>query len=159
MALGKHLGQFVANSFARDLMDPACQLLNRGKCFRLDGVSETCSKTHRAQHAQFIFRETQLRPPDGSNDPCIEVLASTDEIQHFILDGIEQQSVDGEVAALNIFLRTFAEAHLVRMAAVAVADIAAEGGDLDGVAANVSSPAPAQRQTVHPPHRFQERSA
>ena len=47
---------------------------------------------------------------------------------------IEQQAVDGEVAALDIFLRTLAETHLVGMAAIAVADVTAEGGDFDHVA-------------------------
>ena len=44
---------------------------------------------------------------------------------------IEQHAVDGEVAALHIFARIAAEAHLIRMAAVGVADIAAKGRDLD----------------------------
>ena len=75
---------------------------------------------------------------DGANDSGFEVLAAADKIQHFILDGIEQQPVDGEVAALDIFLSALAEAYLVGMAAVAVADVTAEGGDLNRVVRVVS---------------------
>ena len=77
--------------------------------------------------------EAQLRISDGANDSGFEVFAAADKIQHFIADGIEQQTVDGEVAALDVFLGALAEAYLVGMAAVAVADVTAEGGDLDRV--------------------------
>src|SRR4029079_11680658 len=114
-------------------MDSAGQLLDRSKRFRLDGVSEAGGKAHRAQHAQFVFGKAKLGLANGANDPGIEVFATGNEIHHFIPNGIEQQAVDGKITALDIFLRTFAEAYLVRMAAITVADIAAEGGHLDGV--------------------------
>src|SRR4029077_15074545 len=138
VALGKHFGQFVANSFTRDLMNSAGQLRDRGKRFRLDGVSEARGKTHRTQHAQLIFGKAQLGPADGANDSGSQVLAPAYEIQHFIPDRIEQQAVDVEVPSLDIFLSTLAEAYLVRMAAITEADVAAECGDLDAVAARVS---------------------
>src|SRR6266478_2236151 len=125
VALGKHFGQFVANSFTRDLMNSAGQLRDRGKRFRLDGVPEARGKT-------------QLGPADGANDSGSQVLAPAYEIQHFIPDRIEQQTVDGEVPSLDIFLSTLAEAYLIRMAAITVAEVAAECGDLDAVAARVS---------------------
>src|ERR1700686_1608337 len=130
VAFGKHLGQFVANPFTRNLMNPAPQLLDRGKCFRLDGVSEAGGKAYRTQHSQFVFGEAYLGPADGANDSGVKVPASTHEIQNFIPEGIEQKSVDGKVAALDIFLSTFAETYLVRMGTVTVADVAAQGCDL-----------------------------
>ena len=128
MALGEHPGQFIANPLARDSTDPSRQLLDCSEGSGFDRVPEAGGKAYRAQHAQLVFGEAQLRPPDGANDSGFEVLASADEIQHFILNGIEQQAVDGKVAALDIFLSALAEAYLVGMAAVAVADVAAEGG-------------------------------
>ena len=76
--------------------------------------------------------------PDGANDSGFKVFAAANEIQDFILDGIKQQTIDGEVAALDIFLSALAETDLVGMAAIAVADVAAEGGDLNRVVGVVS---------------------
>ena len=73
---------------------------------------------------RMIPASRSLRPPTKSSTS--------------FLMGSKQQAVDGEVAALDIFLSTLAEAHLVGMAAVAVADVAAEGRDLDRVARVVS---------------------
>ena len=71
-------------------MNSERQFLDRGECLRLDGVSEAGGKAHRAQHAEFVFGEAQLGIADGANDFGFEVLAPADEIQHFIVNGIEQ---------------------------------------------------------------------
>ena len=50
----------------------------------------------------------------------------------FIFDGVEEHSVDGEVAAENVFAGVGGVTHCVRTAAIGVGAVGAEGGDLGG---------------------------
>ena len=55
------------------------------------------------------------------------------ERRDFTINGerIEEQSVDGEIAALDVVARGGGVAHRVRMASVEIGSVGAEGGDLD----------------------------
>ena len=131
MAFDEHFGQLVAHTLAGNLMDPGSQLLDRAECLRLDGVTEPRGKAHRAQHAQLVFGETQSRIADGADDFGSQILLPADVVENFVRYGIEQQAVDSEVAALDIFPSALAEAHPIGVTAVAVADVRTESGDFN----------------------------
>src|SRR6185437_16535884 len=61
---------------------------------------------------------------------CFKVLLAADEIQHFILDRIKQQSIYREITPLNIFPRITGKADFVGMAAIGITYIAAKGRNL-----------------------------
>ena len=113
-------------------MNLRCKLLNGSRSLRLDGVPEARRESHRAQHAQFIFSKTQLWLADRADDSSVQILSPTNKIEHFVLEGVQQQAVDGEIAALNVLAGILAEPYLIGMAAVGIADIRTEGCDLDG---------------------------
>ena len=89
------------------------------KGFGFDREIEARGEADGAEHAEFVFGEAQRGIADGADDFGVEIAASADEVEDLVGERIEQQAVDGEVAALDIFLWSFAEADLVRMAAIA----------------------------------------
>src|SRR5271167_2290008 len=94
LALGQHLAKLISNPLPRHLIDLRCQLLNRLRCFGLDGVAETRRKADSAQHSELVFGKAALRVSNGSNDPGFEIFASADKIQDLVRQRIEQQAVD-----------------------------------------------------------------
>ena len=102
--------------------------------FRLDAVAEARGEAHGAQHAQLVFVEAALGIADGADDAGLEIVAAADVVEDAIaVQRIQQQAVDGEVAALDVLLRALWCSDLVGMAAVGVGAVGAEGGDLDVV--------------------------
>src|SRR5581483_919434 len=104
---------------------------NGGERGGLDGVAEAGRKAHGAHHAQLVFGEAAVRRADGADDAGAQVGAPADIVQHFLGNGIEQQAVDGEVAALHVFARIGGVGDFVGMPAVGIQAVAAEGGDFD----------------------------
>src|SRR5579864_4607022 len=123
MALGEHSRKFIANPLARDLMNLGCELPDRSESCRLNRVLKTRGEPDCAQHAQCVFAKAKCGISNCTNNFCIEVLPPADKIQHFVLHRIEQQAVNGEVAALNIFARITAETDFIGMAAVGISHI------------------------------------
>ena len=72
-----------------------------------------------------------MRRADGAHDAGFQIGTSADEIENLVRKGIEQQAIDGEVAALHVLAGMAAVGDLIGMAAVGVQAIAAEGGDFD----------------------------
>src|SRR5439155_24810090 len=99
MTLGQHLGEFVAHPLAADLMNLR-GFLNGCKSYRLNSVAKARGKTHRPQQAQLVFGKATLGLPDGSDYPCYQIFASADEGEDLVLDRVEEQTIDREVAAL-----------------------------------------------------------
>ena len=88
-------------------MDLCRQIADGFESDAVDGKSETRSETHRAHHAKFVFREAAAGLADGANDSSFEVRLAADEVEHFAGIVAHQQAVDREIAALNVFLRSF----------------------------------------------------
>ena len=65
--------------------------------------------------------------------PRCKIFAAANVVQHLAGIGIEQQAVDGEVAALHVHARVFGELNFIGMAAVRVSAVTAEGSDFNGV--------------------------
>jgi hypothetical protein len=133
VAFSQHLCKLIADALARDLMDLRRKLPDGGKGCRFDRVFKTRGKPNGAQHAELVFGKTQRGITDGSDAPGFEVLLPSHEVEHLVIYGIEQQTVDGEVAALNVFAGISGEADLVGMAAIRVADVGPKGCNLNGV--------------------------
>ena len=118
------------------------------RVLRFDGVAEAGGEADGAEQAELVFVEAAMGIADGADDAGIEIGQAADVIEESCADGgrlqildgpklcgIEQQAVDGEVAALDVFGGIGGVANLVGMAAVGVDAVAAEGGNLgDGVA-------------------------
>ena len=133
VAFRKHFEDLIADAFAADLVDLRCEFTNRGKGIGLDLVAETRSKANGAKHAEFVFRKAEFRSADGADDAALKVGLAADEVQNFAGDGIKQEAVDGEVAALNVEPGFRRKLDSIRMAAVRIGAVTAIGGNLNGV--------------------------
>ena len=131
MTFDEHAREFIAHPFPRDRTDLAGQLLDRRKCGRLDRVFKTRRKAQRSQHAQLVFGKTTFRIADGTDDLVFQIPASADKVEHLPTHGIEQHPVDRKIAPRHVFPRILTEAHLIGMAPVRVANIAAKCSDFD----------------------------
>src|SRR4051812_29668878 len=77
-----------------------------------------------------VLLESLLWIADRPNDSCLQILLPADVIDHAIVDRVEEQTVNGEVAALGVFLSR-GEPHAGWMPAVVVRHIGAKSGDFD----------------------------
>jgi hypothetical protein len=130
-AFGEELGELVAEALARDLADFRGELADSGKSGGLDGISEAGGEADGADHAQLVFAEAERGLADGADEAGAEIVAATDEVENFAGARIEEQGVDGEVAAADVFFGGAGEDDVVGMPAVGIAHIGAEGGHLD----------------------------
>src|SRR5262249_46276397 len=76
-----------------------------------------------------VLAESRKGITDGANDAARQIGASVDEIEHTPVHRVHHQSIDGEIATEHVLARIDFEPHLLRMAAVEILMIAAEGGD------------------------------
>ena len=95
------------------------------------GVAEARGEADCAEHTKFVFGETAGRFADGADDFGGEISAAADEIEDFAGVVAHEESVDGEIAALDVFLRHLGIDDLVGMAAIGVAEIGTKRGDFD----------------------------
>jgi hypothetical protein len=130
-AFGEDFGQLVADALGGNLENIRDKFRDREESAALDCIAETRSKSHGANHAQLVFAEAIFGISDGANDSGAQVFLAADEIENFIRERVEHQAVDGEVAALYIFFRPGGVFNPIRMAAIGVANVAAERGDFD----------------------------
>ena len=96
-----------------------------------DGVAEARGEADGAQHAEFVFGETAGRFADGADNSGGKIGATTDEVEDFADVVAHEKAVDGEIAALDVFLGRLGIDDLVGMAAIGVAEVGAKRGDLD----------------------------
>ena len=118
VAFGQHFGQLIAYALRRDLANATRLLLDLPEGHGLDRVSEARRKADGAQHTQSILGESPSGFADGPDGLCFHVFLTADKIEHPVLQGVEQQAIDREVAPFDILPRLLAEANLVRVAAV-----------------------------------------
>src|SRR4051812_2478450 len=105
MALGEHLGQFVADALAGDLVDLMSEALDGRERLIVNLVAEASGKADGAQHAQLVFTEGSFRWADGADYLVAQVLLPANIGENFVCGRIEEQAVDGEIAALDVLLR------------------------------------------------------
>ena len=132
-ALDEHFCEFVAHTLAAYCIDKRGERTHGAPGFRLDFEAEAGGEAHTTQHAQMVFFKAQLGAADGANDAGIEIRYAA----YIVDDGraeiagaaqrVEEQAVDGEVAALHVFLGSVGVANRIGMAAVGICAIGAEG--------------------------------
>ena len=96
----------------------------------VDREIESGGEADGAEHAEFVFAKPQAGVADGADDVGFEVFLAADVVDDLFGDGVEEQAVDGEVAALGVVLGG-GERDAVGVAAVAVGGVGAERGDFD----------------------------
>ena len=85
-----------------------------------------------AEEAETVFGKAGEGIADGADLLGSEIGLALDVIEEFVFEGIEKHAVDGEVAALGIFLGG-GEGDGGRAATVEVGAVDAEGGDFEDV--------------------------
>jgi hypothetical protein len=128
-ALSEETSEFLANAFSGDDIDFVGLLADGGEGGGFDGVTETCGEADGAEHAEFVFRETPHGIADGADDSRGEVGAAADEVENFTRVVAHEESIDGEIAALDVFSRSLGVDDLIGVPAVGIAHVGAEGSD------------------------------
>jgi len=130
---GQQAEQFIADAFGADAADLRGQLLDRGEGGRFEGKAEGGGKPDRPQQAQVVLGKTPGRVADGADDPGLQIRPPVDEISDFPGIRIEEQRVDGEVAAEGVCAGV-GERDGFGTAPVGVRRVGAIAGDFDGLA-------------------------
>ena len=130
-AFGQNFGEFVAQPFRRDDQNLRRESANGRGGLRLNREIKARGESHGADKPQFIFFEAPLGIADSANDPRAQIGAAVDVIEDFVGARIEQQAVDGEIAAQDIFLRRWRENDAVGMPPVGIADVRAESSNFN----------------------------
>jgi len=139
----EHFGQFFTDTLTAYGMDARGELADCGEGGGFDGEAETGSKADRAKEAEVVFFETLFGSTNGADYAGIEIVEAANVIEQSCANGgrlliwrgigemsrVEQQAVDREVAALDVFCGSFGIADFVGVAAVGINTIVSEGGD------------------------------
>src|SRR3954465_8563162 len=83
-----------------------------------------------------VLVEGRVGTADGAEGPRLKIELAGDVVDDLIGEGVEKEAVDGEVAALGVFLGG-GELHFGGTAAVEVFAVGAERGDFDDALADV----------------------
>ena len=86
-----------------------------------------------AEHAEVVFGKAGDGVADGADDTGGEVGSAVDKVEDFACDGIEEEAVDREVAALCVGGGVSFVLDRFRTAAVGVGAVCAVGGDFYAV--------------------------
>ena len=121
--------QFIANSFATDIIDEFGFIYHRLPGVRLDGELEDGGETDRSHHPQSIFLKSLSRLTDRTDDFQLQIFATTDMIHDLLGIDVPEHSIDGEISPQRIFLLV-GESNRLWSAAIGDPDVCAEGGDL-----------------------------
>ncbi len=135
-AFGRSFAEDQSNLLADALPRDAVDL---GRCppddaprAGVDREVEARGDADRAQHAELVFLEAGRGVSDRAYDAARQVVAAADVVDDPIFDGIEEHTVDREIAPGRVLARV-AEGHRDRMARIEVDAVAAKRRDLDAV--------------------------
>ena len=129
-ALGQDARDLVPDALGRDVGDGRRRGRDRGARDGLDREAEAGGEAHGAQHAQAVLGDARAGVADRADDAGAQVRQPADEVDHLAAEGVEEEPVDGEVAALGVRTRR-AEVDARRAAAVHVGVVRAEGRHLE----------------------------
>jgi N6-L-threonylcarbamoyladenine synthase len=136
--LDEHAREFVADPLPADLMNLTGKCADGRRSSLFNRESKARSEADASQHAQFVFFKTQARIADCPDDPSFEIGAAAYEIEHRAgnvaglaqFQRIEQHSVNGEIAAFDVFFGALGKPHRFRMPAVGIWAIVSKCSDL-----------------------------
>ena len=124
------LGQYALHGDFREVF--ALQM-HGARRSGLDVEIQHGGKAQGAQYAQRVLVKAHVGLAHAADDLIFEVLLAAHIVDQPRLL-VPAQRVDGEIAPLHVLIEIAGEHHVVRMAAVLVFAVDAEGGDLDGLA-------------------------
>src|SRR4051812_14168134 len=78
--------------------------LEGSRCFLFNLELETCRKPNRAKESEMVLFETVVWIANSSDDLFFQILLAADVVDHLVLDRVEKQPVDGEIATLGVLL-------------------------------------------------------
>src|SRR5579871_3684616 len=93
----------------------------------LDAESEAGREPDGAEQAELVFGKAPFRLTNGPDHAFTNILLAVHEIQHYAGIVPHEQAIDGEVAALNVFLWVLGVLHLIGMTAIGVAPVGPKG--------------------------------
>lgn len=134
----QHHADFFTDAFAADRVNVLLEVSDGLVSAGVDGEVKAGRETDGAKHAEMVFSEALTGIADGAKDPGVDIAPTSDEIMDDAhasgrfarRQGIEEEAIAGEVAALGIFLGA-SEADSVGMSAIGICAVLAEGGDFD----------------------------
>jgi len=106
-AFGEDFGELVALALWRNLYYLRRQFSYCDESLGFDFISEACGESDGTHETQFIFGESEAGFADGTNNSCAQIIAAADVVENFPVRRIHQQTIDGEIAAGYVFLRSF----------------------------------------------------
>lgn len=150
MAFRQHFGQLFADAFAADCMDARSEFADRSECDGLDVEAEAGGESDGAKETKLVFFEALFGSANGSYDASIEVIKAADVVEDGRAElsaigeqslerdgverGIEEEAVDCEVAALDVFGGGLGVPDFIGVTAIGVDAVVAESGDLGNAA-------------------------
>ena len=126
---GQKSGKLLAQTLARNRLQPPAQGVDGRGRFRGDGKAEARSKAQPAQHPQRILGKALRRPADAADHARGQIVPAAEEVDHPPLR-VRRHRVDGKIPAQQITAQFRQEGHRIRVAAVGIAGLRAEGRDL-----------------------------
>ncbi len=128
---GEDAVELLADPFLGDVADVWRKTAHGLPGFGLDGEPEARRETDGPQDAEPVLGEARPGHADGPDDALVQIVEAADEVAHLAGEGMSGQAVDGEVPAQHVLFRG-GEGDLRRVAAVRIAALGPERGDLHG---------------------------
>lgn len=100
---GEDFDEFIPDSFRGDDVGLGSKLNEGFPCRRFDFESQLHRKADGAEEAKAVFGKAGERIADGTDRFGREIFLTLNEVEEFILEGIEKHAVDGEIASFRVF--------------------------------------------------------
>lgn len=135
---GKNFDEFIADAFGGDDFGIGGESAEGFPGGGFDGEAELDGEADGTKEAEAVFGKAGEGIADGANLLGSEIGLALNVVEEFVFEGIEKHAVDGEVAALGIFLGG-GEGDGGGAATVEVGTVDAEGGDFENVIVEAES--------------------
>ena len=135
---GENFDEFIADAFGGDDFGVGSESAEGFPGGGFDGKAELDGEADGAEEAETVFGKAGEGIADGADLLGSEIGLALDVIEEFVFEGIEKHAVDGEVAALGIFLGG-GEGDGGGAATVEVGAVDAKGGDFKNVIVQAES--------------------
>ena len=132
ISTGEDFDEFISDSFWGDDVGLGGKLNEGFPCCRFDFETQLHRKADGTEEAKAIFGKTGERIADGADRFGREIFLTLNEVEEFILEGIEKHAVDGEIASFCVFFGC-RECDGGGATSIKVGAVEPEGGDFEHV--------------------------
>jgi hypothetical protein len=129
---GENFNEFIADAFGGNNFGVGGESAEGFPGGGFDGEAELDGEADGAEEAEAVFGKAGEGIADGADLLGSEIGLALDVVEEFIFEGIKKHAVDGEIAALGIFLGG-CESDGGGAATIEVGAVDAEGGDFKNV--------------------------